>query len=162
MKPKRPTPPQGNEPLAVWVRAALLPWIESLELIGIIGGQKKTSAYGGYSLIINPTGSSAEAHPFKIYATDESALKFKLTQGYVITTGEEFSPTNMTTEFTLTAGVKTRFYLNVTSNAATISTSTSVLTNSVNRLLIGWVSTVDPANLVFRQLIRDHVHIPCA
>lgn len=50
---KRPAPPTGNDPQAVWMRS-LLAFLDTLTLRGIIGGRKINHPEGGFSLVIDP------------------------------------------------------------------------------------------------------------
>jgi len=49
---KKPTPPQGDGPLEVWIRTVLLPFVYSLQLTSIVGGRKQQNPSGGYSLVL--------------------------------------------------------------------------------------------------------------
>lgn len=55
---KRPAPPTGNDPQAVWMRS-LLAFLDTLTLRGVIGGRKINHPEGGFSLVIDPARGGA-------------------------------------------------------------------------------------------------------
>lgn len=101
--------------------------------------------------------------PFQIYQTT-TWLKFKVTTGYVITTGVAVTPALVETEFTITSGVlRYWFYLDLTA-AATVAASSTLPTWGIDIIPIGWVDTSTysaESRSVIYQFTRDHVFSPC-
>jgi hypothetical protein len=101
---------------------------------------------------------------FNIYQSS-TWLKYKVTAGYLITTGNPITVTNTETEITITTGVaRYWFYLDVTATTAAIATSATTLTwDATNKIPIGWVDT-DTYSAESRAVIhqREHIFVPCA
>lgn len=115
-------------------------------------------------LRIRRGSSESVANPFKIYR-GSTWLKFKVSNGWVATTGVPFHPTNPDTELTLTAGVELYYiYLDITTSTATFATSATTPTWAVNKVLIGWVDTltgVADERSKIHQFYPKHLLSPC-
>lgn len=109
-----------------------------------------------------------EAAPFQVYRSDPEALKFKLTEGWIVTTGDEFQPGNMTAEHTLAEGQVYYCYLDLTTTAATVVFATVRPTWSVNKIYVAKVTTTappaegQPPGATIRQILAENPQIPCA
>ena len=118
----------------------------------------------------NPSGrrqiyaDGAAPTPFEIYQTD-TWLKYKVKQGYVITTGEPIEPTNIETEITITAGVEFYWiYVSLTATTATVLSSATLPTWSISIVPIGWVDTLTgEADTIatINQFLHDNIFVPC-
>lgn len=159
--PKRPSGDDAAAKFMQWV----WDWITLKGKMVSAPGQIEFS-YTSKGIVprVIPSGRSAvtPTNPFKIYVTDEAALTFKVTTGKITTVATPFEPTNIDSTFTLTAGSPYFwFYLDLSSDEATIVTSDDPPEWSVNSVPLGYVDTsVDPSEIT--QLVRDHIFIPCA
>lgn len=160
--PKRPS---GDTPFArfcqwVW------DWITRRGRLVSVPGQIEFSytEQGIVPRVIARAGSAGVAtpNPFRIYRSDEEALKFMVSSGYVITTSAEFQPLNLSIEHTVTVGQKKWLSLQISSTSASVVASTTQPTYSVSLIPIGWVSASSESSVTVFQFLRDHVFIPCA
>jgi len=161
---KKPTQPQGSGPLEVWIRTLLLPYIYSLELTSVVGLRKIANPSGGYALVKdNDARGPAVEFPFQVYRSDPDLLRFMLTPGYIVTTGEPFEPTNIGTYVALGENVTGWIYLDITSTEATIVATTTLPTWSVNKILVAKVvTTTFAAAPTITQILRENPQVPCA
>jgi hypothetical protein len=160
---KKPTQPQGNGPLEVWLRTLLLPYIYSLELTSVVGLRKIANPSGGYALVKQPDASSAATEfPFQVYRSDLDYLRIMLTPGYIVTTGEPFQPTNMDTYVGLGENTTNYVYLDIESASATIVATTTLPTWSTSKIMVAKVvTTTTAAELTITQILRENPQIPC-
>lgn len=142
--------------------------LNMLGSIQIIRGEADKVVYGDNGVIIQLKRSSEDgaagtsSNPFRIYSTT-SWLKYKVTTGKAITTGNPIAVSAVETEFTITSGVTYYwFYLEMTATTAEVKVSATTPTWSTNLIPIGWVNTVDTGIGVINQVLRDHVFNPCA
>lgn len=106
--------------------------------------------------------------PFEVQRISLNTLTFKLTAGYIVTTGDEFEPGNMTAEHTLAEGQVYYCYLDLTTTAATVVFATVRPTWSVNKIYVAKVTTTappaegQPPGAAIRQILAENPQIPCA
>jgi len=160
--PKRPS---GDTPFArfcqwVW------DWITRRGRLVSVPGQIEFSytEQGIIPRVISRAGSAGVAtpNPFRISRVDdESALKFQVSSGYITTTSNEFTPDNLSAEHTVTVGQKKWLYLSITSTTASVISSATPPTWSVRSIPIGWVLANSTTDITIRQLVRDHIFVPC-
>ncbi|MGC3961333.1 MAG: hypothetical protein QM813_26420 [Verrucomicrobiota bacterium] len=104
------------------------------------------------------------SNPWAIYRSDPTALKFKLTQGYIVTSGSDvYSPFNHAAEHTLSASSEYWCYVTIGGGSATIYFSTTMPTWNLNTIMIGKVVTGSgsPAPATIIQVLAENVQIPC-
>lgn len=105
------------------------------------------------------------ANPFRIYQSD-TWLKYKVTTGKVITTGDPITATNIETEITITSGVlRYWFYMEMTATTAEVKTSATTLAWSALLIPIGWVDTLTGVATTtpdIQQFITTNIFNPCA
>ena len=103
--------------------------------------------------------------PFRIYQSD-TWLDFKVTTGWVITTGTPIEPTGVETEITITSGVaRYWFYVDfIDPETPTITTSATTQEWSTTKIPLGWVDT-DTYSADERSVIHQfyplHLFNPC-
>ena len=152
----------GTHPLASWGNKLLRAARASVVVSG--HGYNATTTPAGTFLKIE-TGQDGITFPFKI-VPGSTWLKFKVTTGYVITTGAPFVPTDVDTEFTLTSGVAKYYFLLTMTDATTaeISVSSTLPVWSVEIVPIGWVDTntySGSSRSVIYQFCRENIFSPC-
>jgi hypothetical protein len=102
--------------------------------------------------------------PFQIYQTT-TWLKYKVKTGIVITTGNPITATGIESEFTITSGVSRYwFYIDMTSSAAEVKTSSTTLTWSKSKIPVGYVDTSTgsgSSTAYIYQVLSDNVFNPC-
>jgi hypothetical protein len=161
--PKKPTAPQGNSPLEIWLRTLLLPYLYSLELTSVVGFKKKANPHGGFALVkdTEPAAGGAE-FPFQVYRSDPDYLHIMLTEGWIVTTGVPFQPTNMETYVGLTENATNWVYMEIETDSATIAASTTLPTWSTSKIMVAKVvTTTAAASLTITQILRENPQIPC-
>lgn len=146
----------------------LVSWMNRL-VIGCRASEVK-SVTGNGRLIEHSDGKVIEIwsdrivnrDPFRIYQTTDY-LHYKVSDGYVVGTGDPITVTGVDTELVLTSGVATYWiYLEMTATTAEIKKSSTTLTWSSTLIPIGWVDTqTDGAGIIY-QMLKDHVFNPCA
>lgn len=144
--------------------------VDGLNILGnltVIRGEQDSVLYADNGLVIQlkrreeDEATSSSTNPFQIYATT-SALKYKVTTGMVIGTGNPISVSNVETEFTISSGVlRYWFYIEMTTTTATIAVSSTTLTWSSSKIPIGFVDTLTGGTSTIYQFLRDHVFNPC-
>lgn len=145
--------------------------VDALNILGkieLLRGEDDKVLYADNGLTIQlkraaeDGASGSSANPFRIYSTT-SWLKYKVTTGFAITTGNPISVAAVESEFTITSGVTYYwFYLEMTATTAEVKASATTPTWSTNLIPIGWVNTVDTGIGVINQVLKDHVFNPCA
>lgn len=150
----------GTHPLATWANKLL----RASRSSSLITGR-------GYKLKATPAGTILEIEdqpkvarlPFTIYRTT-SWLKYKVSTGYVINTGEPEVPTSVETEFTLTSGESEYWFYIDRSTTPEILTSATTLVWSTELIPIGWVDTntySSDSRSVITQFLTTNVFVPC-
>jgi hypothetical protein len=107
--------------------------------------------------------SGTEKIPFRIYQSD-TWLKYKVTTGYIVRSGDPITATGIEVEKTITGSVlRYWFYIELTETTAEIKTSATTLEWSCDIVPIGWVDTltdVATTKATIYQLNRDHLFSP--
>lgn len=156
-----PNEMSGPNPLGSWLNKLLRAAKASQIMPGV-----------GYTVKKTPDGSTIDLgtqfirpRPFSIVPSS-TWLKYQVTTGYVITSGDVITPTGTDTDITLTSGVERYWiYLDVTTSTAAVQSSATTPTWDTNKIPIGWVDTDTDSGTsksTAYQFLTDHVYIPCA
>ena len=155
-----PQRPQGTTKFHSWAQQVHDRAFGSTRANESSGANVSRTTKGFFSPI--PKTQAQVSNPFQIYQST-SWLKYKVTTGKVIATGDPITPTNVEAEITITSGVaRYWFYLEMTSTTAEVKTSATTLTWSNTLIPIGWVDTSVTNVGTINQFLRDHVFNPCA
>lgn len=154
-----PNEMSGSHPLASWCNK-LLRAARASRVVSGVGYKTKLTTDGMLLQIEAGGGGEVPQNPFTIYrhqAAVGTGLVFRVSSGYVISTGAPFMPTGLETDISVTAGVsRFWFFLNIQNSTASLATSPVDLTWSASQVPIGFVNTVPLSPVVF-QFVRDHV-----
>jgi hypothetical protein len=151
----------GTHKLVGWLNSLLI-GCRAAEIKQVIGPGRLISSTDGKIIEIYHRPAQFEAHPFRIYQSD-TWLKYKVTDGIAITTGNPITVTNTETEITITSGVTYYwFYLEMTATTCEVKSSATTLVWSNLLIPIGWVDTTVANVGDINQALKDNVFNPCA
>jgi hypothetical protein len=152
-----PNEMSGSHPLASWCNKLLRASRASRVAPGV-GYAPAITTDGTVLRIESP---AIRPNPFRIVRSS-TWLKYQVTTGYVITSGDLITPTGTASDFTLTSGVARYWFLiDITATTAVVSTSATTPTWSATKLPIGWVDTTSESTAAVYQFLTDHIFMPC-
>lgn len=150
----------GTHPLAGWCNKLLRAAKASRVHKGL--GYDISHTTDGTILKLAAGGGGVTINPFTIYQSS-TWLKFKVTTGYVIKTGDAIVPALVETEFTVNTGVGSAWlYIDLSDDTIKLTETTPTWT--VDEIPIGWVDTSTYAaqtRSVIYQFLTTHVYNPC-
>jgi hypothetical protein len=158
-----PSPLTNISALYSWLNR-LLNAAKASQIQSGVGYKVKRDTFGTTLVIDQLTKDGLP--PFHIYQQSSSWLDFKVSTGYIITTGDPIEPTNTETTLTLSGGVlRYWIYLEMTATEAEVKKSATTLEWSADKIPIGWVDTSTGSGTetaIVYQVLKGHVFDPCA
>lgn len=150
----------GKHKLVSWLNRLVI-GCRASEVTQVIGSGRLIESTSGKTIEIW-NQKTIDSNPFRIYQTTDY-LHYKVSDGYVVGTGDPITVTGVDTELVLTSGVATYWiYLEMTATTAEIKKSATTLTWSSTLIPIGWVDTQTVGAGIIYQMLKDHVFNPCA